>query len=145
VASNADFLAIAIVRNISFPTSSKQTTTAVNEGVSSVSTPARNRKPLVPKTDSTGIQQINSPTGQSVYKTTFHNRIIATPATIAEDVISETTGSPNTLFKLKGKERSLVDDSGEGIPETIGSDTLSKSQEHPVDDCEEGMYLFYTI
>jgi hypothetical protein len=114
VASNADFLAIAIVRNIIFPSSLKQTTTIANEGVSSVSTPSRNRQPLVPKTD--GIQQ-RSP-AQSVNKTAFRNRIIATPAKIDDDV--------------------------DIVPETGGSHALSKGEEHhAVDDGEEGMYLAF--
>jgi hypothetical protein len=131
VTSDADFLAIAIVRNISFPSSLKQTTTIANEAVSSVSTPSRNRPPLMPKTD--GIQQ-QSP-GQSVNKTTFRNRIIATPAKIdgEVDVIPETSGEHRT-----------VDDSDEGTPEISGSNILSKGKEPPVvDGSDEGMYLFH--
>lgn len=112
--SDAEFLAIAIVRNISFP-SRQPTATATNEAVSSVSTPSRNRQPLVPKTS--GIQQ-QSP-GQSVNRTTFRNRIIATPAKIDEEPVDV-------------------------IPETSGSHTVSKGKEHPaVDNSDEGMYLFY--
>lgn len=149
---NINFLAIAIIRNIAFPTASPGNANVSSATASSIITPNRNRGPLVPKTD--GAAQI-SIAQQSPSTTNFMSRIIATPAKIegsqiisARDVPSHSNRNKKYIMEIDGlilyTEGLLIVD----LSETpLGQNTSSHSETR--DDEEQIMkdegFLFNNI
>jgi len=138
---NINFLAIAIIRNIAFPTGSPGNANLSSATTSSTITPNRNRGPLVPKTD--GVGQI-SIAQQSPSTTNFTSRIIATPAKIQDsqiipprDVPSHSNRNKKYTMEIDGliiyMERLLIVD----LSETLGQNTSSHSENR--DDEEQVM------
>lgn len=135
---NINFLAIAIIRNIAFPTASPGNANTSSATTSNIITPIRNRGPLVPKTD--GVGQI-SIAQQSASTTNFMSRIIATPAKIensqiipARDVLSHSNRNKKYTMEIGGlivyMEALLSID----LSETLGQNTSSHSEDRDNDE-----------